>query len=39
MIFKLKKQIEEILKDIEDKNFEADLIISNITKLQKNLTK
>ncbi len=35
MIFKLKKKLEEILCDKEDKKFEADLIISHVTKLKK----
>ncbi len=35
MIFKLKKQIEEILKEKETNNLEADLIISKVLKINK----
>lgn len=35
MLFKLKKELEEILKNNENKNFEADIIISHVTKLSK----
>lgn len=35
MIFKLKKELEEILKEKEDNEFEVDLIISYVTKLEK----
>ena len=35
MIFKVKKKLQEMLKDKEDCKFETDLIISHVTKLEK----